>query len=134
MVEDPAGFNAASPHYRFEQHDGRTIVVVDYRETDRATLMERVRVVRNFIMSQPLGSVLQLTYVHDDPYPTVWMQAIIEAVREQKPHMRASAVVGLRRLKPVVNAVNRIAGRRIRVFDDVDSALLWLLGESDEHP
>lgn len=123
-----------SPHYRFQDYEGRTIVVVDYRETDRTTLMERVRVVREFIMGQPLGSVLQLTLVHDDPYPTVWMQAIIEAVREQKPHMRASAVVGLRRLKPVVNAVNRIAGRRIRVFDDESSALNWLIAESGEHP
>lgn len=95
-------------------------------------LMERVRVVRDLIMRQPLGSVLQLTLVNDDPYPTVWMQAIIEAVREQKPYMRASAVVGLRRLKPVVNAVNRITGRKIRVFDDESSALAWLLAESGE--
>lgn len=121
-----------SPHYRFEEHAARAILVVDYRETDRAMLMERVRVVRDLIMRQPLGSVLQLTLVNDDPYPTVWMQAIIEAVREQKPYMRASAVVGLRRLKPVVNAVNRITGRKIRVFDDESSALAWLLAESGE--
>lgn len=128
-----AGASAASDHYRFEEHEGRRIVIVDYRETERATLLERVRVVRDFIMSQPLGSVLQLTLVHDDPYPTVWMHAIIEAVREQKPFMRASAVVGLRRLKPVVNAVNRLAGRKIRVFDDQETAIRWLLDEAAEH-
>lgn len=109
-------------------------MVVDYRETDRATIMERVRVVRNYILSQPPGSVLQLTFVHDDPYPTVWMQAVIEAVREQKPHMRASAVVGLHRLKPVINAVNRIAGRKIRMFDDERAAIAYLLDESGREP
>lgn len=124
----------ASPHYRFEQHGGRTILVVDYRDRDRATIMERVRAVRSYILGQPLGSVLQLTHVHDEPYPTVWMQAVIEAVREQKPYMRASAVVGLRRLKPVINAVNRIAGRRIRMFDDEASAIAYLLGDAPEQP
>jgi len=109
-------------------------VVVDYREADRATIMERVRVVRNYILSQPLNSVLQLTYVHDNPYPTVWMQAVIEAVREQKPYMRASAVVGLHRLKPVINAINRIAGRKIRMFDDERSAIDYLIGEASGEP
>lgn len=109
-------------------------MVVDYREANRATIMERVRVVRNYILGQPLGSVLQLTFVHDNPYPTVWMQAVIEAVREQKPYMRASAVVGLNKLKPVINAINRMTGRRIRMFDDEQSAIEYLLGESDGEP
>ena len=137
MTENNVGTVAGSPasdHYRFEEHEGRTILIVDYRDTDRATLLERVRVVKELILRQPFNSVLQLTVVHDDPYPTVWMHAIIDAVREQKPFMRASAVVGLRRLKPVVNAVNRLAGRKIRVFDDAESALYWLLGEARDHP
>lgn len=125
-VVSPAGTN----HYRFEEHEGHTILVVDYRESDRALLLERVRAVKELILSQPLASVLQLTIVQDDPYPTVWMHAIIEAMRVQKSYMRASAVVGLRRLKPVVNAVNRLAGRKVRVFDDEDSATRWLLEES----
>lgn len=128
-VEIP-GEAVASAHYRFEDHEGFKIVVVDYREDDRATLLERVRVVKDYILGQPLRSVLQLTYLHDDPYPTVWMQTITDAVREQKPYMRASAVVGLRKLKPILNAVNRIAGRKIRVFDDKESAIRWLLGEA----
>lgn len=123
--------SAGNDHYRFEKHEGHTILVVDYRESDRALLLERVRAVKEFILSQPPGSVLQRTIVQDDPYPTVWMHAIIEAVREQKSYMRASAVVGLRRLKPVVNAVNRLAGRKIRVFDDEESATRWLLEESE---
>lgn len=136
MTEGTAGTIgelAGQGHYCFEDHEGHTILVVDYRTNDRTLLLERVRAVKAFILSQPLGSVLQRTIVQDDPYPTVWMHAIIEAMRDQKRYMRASAVVGLRRLKPVVNAVNRLAGRKIRVFDDEDSATRWLLDEAGVH-
>jgi hypothetical protein len=126
-VVPPAG----TDHYRFEEHGGHTILVVDYRESDPALLLERVRAVKKFILSQPPGSVLQMTIVQDEPYPNDWMHAIIEAMRVQKSHMRASAVVGLRRLKPVVNAVNRLAGRKVRAFHDEESATRWLLEESE---
>jgi hypothetical protein len=60
--------------------------------------------------------------------------AVREYVENNRPYVRASAVVGVTGLQEIIiNALKAEAGREIAVFDDLEKAKDWLLSTSKKN-
>ena len=106
----------------------RKIVVIDL---SGAKLHEMVRVLqdaRGMIRSEPPESVLTLTDVTGaHPTPAI-TRMLKEFVRDNRPYVKAEAVVGMSALmKPIYDAVMLFSNRKIPAFSTREEALQWLL-------
>lgn len=117
----------------WEMHEEVAILVADYRNNRAIDLPPTLECVTRAIRDRPRGSVRILSLVHGAEYSREVMDAMIPFVRDNRPWVAASAVVGLDHLSPLVNLVNRLTGARIRAFDTDDAARLWLLANGSRH-
>lgn len=115
-----------APHLNFESADGVEIAVADYRGCKPDEFLARVRVVRDWIVLQPPESAIVLTLAAGVSYRPDAMRELVSILRETKPHIRASAVVGLGHLGLLIRVINHLSARDVEAFEDVDNARRWL--------
>ncbi len=113
--------------YHYEEVDGTTLIVVDFRNLRGDALIEAFEACAAHTKTCPLNSLLALVLAHGLEYTRESMHAGIVMARSNGPHTKKSAMVGLGHLTNLVNIVNRLSGRSIRAFQDEDSARAWLL-------
>jgi hypothetical protein len=113
-------------HCRWIEHGGIEILELDLRGCSGEESARRHAVATSFIATLPEQSVLCLTQAAGARYDPRHIPAIVSGMRANAPYLVASAIVGLDHLTKVVNVLNRLSGRRLRAFDDVESAVAWL--------
>ena len=110
----------------FESVDDVEILIADYRGCDVFEFLRRLRIVRDQIVLRPPASALVLTLAAGVGYSPEGMRELVTILRETKPHVAASAVVGLGHLTLLVNVINRLSGREVQAFENIDEARRWL--------
>lgn len=117
---------------RFIDHEGVTILEIDFSSCHGAEYLRRIEEAGAVIRAQPEKSLLTLTIVTGAEYSGVVMEAMRPYVAANKPYVRFGAVVGLGHLEKAIAPVNRLTGRDLETFDDVETAKAWLVERSRE--
>ena len=121
---------AASRVSRIE-HDGVSILYQDFRglqgvDDARAAFEES----RRAVQSASPQSVLILTDFTGSRFNAQMVEAAKQLAAQNKPFVKASALVGLSGLQTVLfTGVNQQAEREIQWFTDQESARTWLVSQ-----
>ncbi len=120
-----------SDRVRFIEYKERQILLFDFSGiTDEATALEAIERGMAFVAGlQADGSLLTLTDVTDSTSTSAIAKALYRLAKNNKPYVKAGAVVGVAGLeKSVFRLVTNLARRSFKVFDDRDAAQEWLVG------
>jgi hypothetical protein len=117
------------PCTRFVEHEGVPILEIDFSGCRGQEYLRRIEEAAALIRSQPEKSLLTLTIVTGSEYSAAMMDALRPYVAGNKPYVIAGAVVTVDHLQKVVAPVNRLTGRDLQTFDDVESARAWLVSQ-----
>jgi len=117
-------------HLSFEASDGVRIAIADYRGCAADEFVARVRVVRDWIVLQPPRSAIVMTLAAGLSYRPDAMRELVSILRETKPHIRASAVVGLGHLGLLIHVINHLSAREVEAFENAADAKRWLLDQA----
>lgn len=116
------------PKVEFIEHNGKKILFMDIRDT--ADVQESIKTgdqAKAIIFAQPQKSVLLLTDVTNARYNPQATDYMKEYSSQVTPFVKASAMVGVSGIRNVIlNALVRVSGRNIRLFDDLEKAKNWL--------
>jgi hypothetical protein len=113
-------------------HKGVSIMYTDYSGfsswDDWRALIEAER---KIMPNEPLGSVRAVAIFTDSRFTTEVFEAIKQLAVSNRPHMRASALVGLSSLQKTafLKAIERTSDRSFALFDTLDEALDWLVDQ-----
>ena len=114
-------------HTKFITHKGAQILFIDLARTSPSGLLEAIGEAKEVIAKQPPSSLLTLTDVEGSTFNREVAEALKLYVAHNKPFVRAGAVVGLNDLKRVIfNFLNRVTGRSLKGFEQIDEAKDWL--------
>ncbi|HEX8394844.1 MAG TPA: hypothetical protein VF665_21035 [Longimicrobium sp.] len=113
---------------RFEDHQGRRILLLDYSTmTDPDEALAAIRHSMGVVAAQPRNSLLVLTDVSDSRYNAAVLQGLKELAAHNAPYVKASAVVGITGLRRIAyQAVIVFSKRNIKTFDSRAEAVAWL--------
>jgi hypothetical protein len=109
-------------------HKGRRILAVDFTGlTEPAAALAAIAEVRPVIAAEPLNSVLTLTNITGSTFDPTIVEALKQLTKDDKPYVRAAAVVGVTGLQRIVmSLVSVFSGRSFALFETVDEARDWL--------
>jgi hypothetical protein len=111
-------------------HAGKKIVSVDFSRCSVDEIRTVIERSQAFIHAHPKNSALTLTDVTDFEVGKLSTDVMRAYVNENKPFVKAAAVVGARGLAKTVIATMRILTRRqLAGFDDLDAAKAWLVSQ-----
>ena len=114
-------------HTGFIDHRGKQILFIDFSDCSPQQILDRIRETRPVIQSQPEASVLTLTYVRNARFDRRVTQSLKEYTRDNKPYVRAAAIVGLSGLMEIIlHAIVMFTRRKFSVFDSLEDAKDWL--------
>lgn len=115
----------------FREHRGVRYLELDFTHmTELLPVQETCAAAHAAIRREPLGSVRTLTNVTGSHFNKPIVAAMRQLAVDNKPYVRAAAIVGLTGLMKVVyNAIVRLTGRNIVAFDHVDPAREYLARE-----
>ena len=113
---------------RVIDYKGKEIVYLDFSDCNVNEVFEILEMAKKIIRIQPLNSVLTLTNVSGTKYNREVIQAMKEFANDNKPFVKAGAVVGIDGLKKIVyDAITRFSERNLPAFDDSEKAKDWLI-------
>jgi len=113
------------------------VLLLDMSGCDAAQLSGVIELGRCFIQQAMPQSLLTLTDVTHIVVREHSSRELVEFVRENKPYVRAAAVVGVGGLtRSILATTNILTGRSIKAFDTRLKALQWLtsLATDDAEP
>ena len=111
----------------FIDHKGKRIFFIDFSDCNAEEILSRIESSRSIIQSQPEASVLTLTYVRNARFDRRVSQSLKEYTRDNKPFVRAAAIVGLSGLMEIIlHAVVMFTRRKFSIFEDIEEAKDWL--------
>lgn len=111
-------------------HKGVSIVFTDYSGfTAWESWRTLIEAERKFMPSEPLASVRAVAVFTDSRFTTDVVEALKQLAVANRPHMLASALVGLSALQKTafLKAIERTSDRSFGIFDTLDEALDWLV-------
>lgn len=111
------------------EHDGVPILYQDFRGLQRVEDAQAAfEQSRAAVLAAAAGGVLILTDFTGSRFNAQMVEAAKALAAQNKPYVKASALVGLSGLQTVLfTGVNQSAEREIQWFNDVDSAKQWLV-------
>lgn len=113
---------------RVIDYKGKEIIYIDFTDCNVNEVFEIIEMAKKIIRIQPLNSVLTLTNVSGTKYNREVIQAMKEFANDNKPFVKAGAVVGIDGLKRIVyDAITRFSERDLPSFDDNEKAKDWLI-------
>lgn len=117
---------------RFLTHQGKQILLVDYTNCTRQTLLDILKERERIVLAQPKGSVLTLVDVTGvEVSKEVVDEAKKVAVRE-RDRVKRAAIVGIESVPRVLfDSVRNFAAREYHTFSTREEALDWLVKEDD---
>lgn len=119
-------------HLTIESVDGVELAIADYRGCSPEEFLQRLRKVSDWVVRQPTRSVLMITLAAGIGYSPDAMRGLVSMLRETKPYVKASAVVGLGHLSLLVRVINHLAGRSLRSFETIEDAIRWLVDTAND--
>ena len=112
----------------FVLHQGVRLLIFDLSGCGSSEVLELIKKAGKVIRAEPENSVLLATLTVNTHFSREVMSELRTYVDNNRPYVRASAVVGVSGLQEIViNALKAEAGREIAVFDDLEKAKEWLL-------
>lgn len=112
----------------FNEFDGKRVIEMDIDncsvEEFEALLIESADMIRK----EPQGSVLSIAVGGDGTPIFTNREMFIDYLIKNAPHMKASVVCGLPKMKAALfQAVVAQTGRELKMFDRREDAIEWLL-------
>ncbi|HWZ60324.1 MAG TPA: hypothetical protein VNW46_15200 [Gemmatimonadaceae bacterium] len=114
-------------------HRGCTILYTDYSNfTDWKDWKSLIDAERVLMSAEPLGSVRAIAVFSGSRFSSEVVDAIKQLAVSNRPHMKASALVGMSDLQRSVflKGIERTSDRTFGLFDTVDEALDWLASQA----
>lgn len=112
-------------------HQGKSIIHTDFTNLTilpKSLLQELMNQAQEYIVKQPPSSVLILTNLTGLYYDQNIITLFTEYLVQNKPFIKASAVIGYpESLKDVLADIQKSAGRELYLFDSEREALDWLV-------
>ncbi len=114
---------------RFIEHGGTRILLSDLSGIQTTGELQRaIRLGNEFVRSQPHGSLLVLVDVTDVEYNIESFAVVQQSVVENRPFVRARAIVGLPRAALIpFEIVRKLSNGPMARFDDREAAMEWLV-------
>lgn len=113
---------------RSETYRGKRILVVDGTDATSESYAEVLRDGAAAVTAEPPGSVLLATVVKGARYGAGAAERLKDYSRAIRPHVRASAVVGLSPLQRIIfNAIRPFLHASVRDFSTLAEAREWLV-------
>jgi hypothetical protein len=112
---------------RFIDHQRQKILCVDFSGCTADEVEEVARQVPDYVMAEPLGSVLVLTTFTNATFDRDAIRAMKETAVFDKPFVKKSALIGLEDV-PIsfVDDLKKFSRRELLSFDTRKEALDWL--------
>ncbi len=114
---------------RFIQHHDKEILFLDFSNSRADDVMKLISDATRVIRTKPERSLLTLTDVTNARFNEEVGEGMKQFTLQNKPYVKASAVVGITGLKRIIfGAVMAFSRRNIESFDTVEEAKRWLAG------
>jgi hypothetical protein len=113
-------------------HRGCRILYTDYSNfSDWKDWKSLIDAERALMPAEPLGSVRAIAVFTGSRFSSEVVDAIKQLAVTNRPHMKASALVGMSALQQSVflRGIERTSDRTFGLFDTVDEALDWLAAQ-----
>lgn len=108
-------------------YKGKEILYLDFSGCNKDEIFQIIKLAEKIIRVQPKKSLLTLTNVFGARYDKEIIRELKEFANNNKPFVKAGAVVGIEGLKKVAyDAVIKFTGRNLPAFDDTKKAKDWL--------
>lgn len=106
----------------------KSIVYLDFSGLKtKEEIIEQLNSFGRYIQTQPLNSVVTLTNLDGMYFNTEIFNAFTSYVKKNNPHVRESAVIGMKGLMQIFyKGFVKVTGRNIKVCNTKDEALLAL--------
>ncbi|MCJ7432657.1 MAG: hypothetical protein MUO77_04140 [Anaerolineales bacterium] len=114
----------------WQTHKGRQFFFCNYANLEIEDLQVEMNAVDAFTGQQPEASVLMLTDVRGLPATRQVVGMFIKSASYTRKYLRKSAVIGIGfsgQKKVLFDAVMRISGANVMVFEDIENAKDWLM-------
>jgi hypothetical protein len=106
--------------------EGRTtIVYLDFSGLkNKQEIVEQINVFAKYIKSQPVKSQITLTNLENMYFNTEIYNVFVKYVKENNPHVKASAVVGMKGLMQIFyKGFIALTGRNVKVCNSKSEAI-----------
>lgn len=116
---------------RFIEHEGHRILLLDFSGIkDPAVALTAIAEARALVATQPLGSLMAITYVKGSSFMPSIVGALQDLARHDAPYVKASVVAGMSGIQRVAfAAIKLVSGRTFKVCRDVEEAKRWLAAQ-----
>ena len=116
---------------RTDIHNYKRIIYIDFSNLNTSNLAEITKIIdeaKQTIKINPLNSVLTLTNVTGIFFNKEILEMMMQYLAENKPYVKASAIVGAEGLRKVaVNSAEKFSMRDLHLFDSETEAKNWLV-------
>jgi len=113
---------------RFIEHEGHRILLLDFSGiSDPDVALAAIAEARAFVATQPLGSLLTITYIKGSAFMPSVVRALQDLATHDAPYVKAAAVAGMSGVQRIAfTAIKLVSGRSFKVCADVEEAKRWL--------
>jgi hypothetical protein len=113
-------------------HQGKNVFYMDFSMLNSVEeISDVMNDAKEFIYKQPLSSIFALSNIDGMHFNNQIKDLFTEFVKNNKPYIKASAIVGITGLKQIVfNGLMRITGRDIKSFSTIEQAKSWLISQN----
>ena len=116
---------------KFIDHQGKKILLVDFSNCPADEVEKIARAVPDYVIVNPLGSVLELTDFTAAPFDRDAIRAVKETAVFDKPFVRKSALIGTEDLPAsFYDELKSYSRRELLIFTTSEEALDWLAADS----
>jgi hypothetical protein len=116
---------------KFIDHQGKKILLVDFSNCPADEVEKIARAVPDYVIVNPLGSVLELTDFTAAPFDRDAIRAVKETAVFDKPFVRKSALIGTEGLPAsFYDELKSYSRRELLIFTTREEALDWLAADS----
>jgi len=117
---------------RFLTHQGKQVLLVDYTNCTRQTLLDILKERERIVMAQPKGSVLLLVDATGAEFSKDTVEEVKKVAVRERDRVKRSALVGEETIPKVfVDSVRTFSARDYHTFPSREAALDWLVKEDD---
>jgi hypothetical protein len=108
----------------------KQIVYLDFSDCDMEQAHQVIVDGALLIRAQPLGSVLILSDFTNSTHDARLTPALKEFTTGNAPYVKASASVGVTGMRKILfDAIMKLTGRNVPIFDHPDQAKAWLIAQ-----
>ncbi|MFI5207161.1 MAG: hypothetical protein ACHQU8_06000 [Gemmatimonadales bacterium] len=121
---------------RFIEYQGHRILLLDFSGIrDPAVALVAIAEARAFVATQPLGSLLTITYIKGSAFMPSIVGALQDLAKHDAPYVKAAVVAGMSGVQRVAfTAIKLVSGRSFKVCRDIEEAKRWLVAENADQP